>query len=321
VVADRGSATLTVIDVDNDKASTVAMPAGAKTPEPMYVVFTPVRNRLFVGDRANNRIVVFNPKDFSVEKEVPTGAGIWHMWASELCLQLWIVNDVDKTMTVVDTASLNVVATIPLPADLVAMGGRPHDVILDPTAPFAYVTMIGFPGLSDYVIKYSTTTLAEVGRQQVGKDPHLSLTWRNPLLYVPCQNSGQVFVLDRRTLTVMPSIPVPGAHGAGMALSGQQFYTTDFTSTSANGLYAIDTGTNQVVGRTDTPFSTPHNIAVTSGGRKIYVTHSGANSNVSVYVVNRQDPTPRFFRTVATGQNPFGLAFVPGKASQEPDID
>ena len=74
------------------------------------------------------------------------------MWASPRCRQLWVVNDVDKVLTVIDTVSLNVVATIPIPADLAVLGGRPHDVITDPTQPFAYVSMLGLSEQWDYVV-------------------------------------------------------------------------------------------------------------------------------------------------------------------------
>lgn len=310
-VADRASGTITVIDTDTDTATTVAMP-GPSPSEPMYVVYSPIRDRVFVGDRANGRVVVFRGRDFSVETTVPTGDGVFHMWASLISRQLWVNNDVDNTITVIDTRSLNVLATVPAPADLVADGGRLHDVVLDPVAKFAYVTMLGFPGPNDFVVKYSTRTFQEVARQAVGKDPHVSATWRNSLLYVPCQNSNEVVVLNRRNLNPRPSIPIPGAHGAGMALLGDRFYTTNLPGGGTDGLFAISTRTNAVLGSTDTPFPVPHNVALIPNGRKIYVTHSGATADkVSVYTVGFFNPVPRLLTTVTTGNNPFGLAFVP----------
>ena len=43
----------------------------------------------------------------------------------------------------------------------------------------------------------------------------------------------------------------------------------------------------------------------------VYVTHSGPNSEVTVYTATRQDPVPDYLTTVEVGDNPFGLAFVP----------
>jgi DNA-binding beta-propeller fold protein YncE len=310
-VANRGSASITVVDTRTDTPWTVAMPAGERTSEPMYIVYSPVRNRVFVGDRANSRVVVFRAQDFSVETTVPAGNGVFHMWSAHPWRQLWVVNDLDRTVTVIDTWSLTVITTIAMPADLVALGGMPHDVILDPVAPAAWVTMLAFPGAEDYVVKYDTTSFREQGRQKVGKDPHISLTWRNRFLYVPCQRSNGVYVLNRRTLALRTVIEVPGAHGAGMTVAGETFYTTNFASTGTKALSAIDTRTNTVKGATDTPFAGPHNIAVTPDGGKIYVTHSGMNSQVSVYEVSERVAAARLLHTITVGQNPFGVEFLP----------
>lgn len=321
VIANRASGTISVIDVASDRVvGTYALPAGDKTPEPMYVVYS--RERVFVGDRANNRVAIFNPRTFVVEGTVPAGAGIWHMWADPFDRQLWVNNDIDKTCTVIDPLTLQVLATVPTPVDLASAGGRPHDVILDPVAgEFAYVSLIGVTGPADYVVKYSAQTFQEVGRAAVGKDPHLSATQRNNLLYVPCQNSNVVTVLDRGTLAPVASISIPGAHGAGMAYDGGTFYTTNFPGGGNDGLWTIDTGSNTVVGAPlDTPFTGPHNIALTPdrgvffpndrGDRKLYLTHSGATaSKVTVYRLNGNLPV--YHKEVTVGFNPFGLAYVP----------
>lgn len=71
----------------------------------------------------------------------------------------------------------------------------------------------------------------------------------------------------------------------------------------------------------DTPFATPHNIALTPGrgffftkdhgaGRKLYLTHSGATAN-KVTVYKLKNNIPEFHREITVGFNPFGLAFVP----------
>jgi hypothetical protein len=321
VIANRASGTISVINVASDQVvGTYALPAGAKTPEPMYVVYS--RDRVFVGDRANNQVAVFNPRTFVVETTVPAGAGIWHMWADPHDRQLWVNNDIDKTCTVIDPLTLQVLATVATPADLAAAGGKPHDVILDPAgAPFAYVTLLGVAGANDYVVKFSTQTFAEVGRAAVGKDPHISATGRNSLLYVPCQNSNALIVLNRETLEAVTTLSIPGAHGAGMAADGSVFYTTNFSGGGRDALWLVSTTTNSVAtDAVDTPFAVPHNIALTpdrgpffsqeQGNRKLYLTHSGATaSQVTVYKLKNGQPA--YHKTITVGFNPFGLTFVP----------
>lgn len=313
VVADRDSGTISVIGVKTDEVlATIDLPAGDAQPEPMYVYYTPIKNRVFVGDRANDRVVAFDARTFEVEGIVPAGRGVFHMWGNPFTRQLWVNNDIDNTTTVINMKTLEVVATVPTPADLVEAGGKPHDVILSPGGLFAYVTVLGVEGENDYVVQYFAWTFHEIGRAPVGKDPHVSLTWRRPWLFVPCQNSDAVYVLDRFSLDPVEIIDVPGAHGAGMPLHGRYLYTTNLPGGGDGALYVIDTRTLDVVGEpVDTPYSVPHNIALTRSGRKLYVTHSGPNNTVTVYRTSWWNPTPQYIGEVNVGSNPFGLAFVP----------
>lgn len=312
VVANRASGSISVIDTTTDAVvGTYALP-GENPAEPMYVVYNARGDRVFVGDRANDQVVVFDPDDFSVETTVPAGEGVFHMWADILGRQLWVNNDVDNTATVIDVRTLEVIATVPMPADLVAMGGKPHDVIVERGDRHAYVTMLGLPGDNDYVVQFNTRTFAEVNRAAVGKDPHLSLTHRNNYLYVPAQNSDVVTVLDRRTLDLVTNLDVPGAHGAGMRFDGRFFYTSNLPGGGEDGLVAIDTRTNTVLGAVDTPYAVPHNIALTPDGKKLYLTHSGGTSDkVTIYTASKRMPIPTHAGEATVEFNPFGLAYVP----------
>jgi len=312
VIANRGSGTISVINTNTDEVSgTYALPAGSNPPEPMYVVFVRQGQRVFVGDRANNQVVVFRVSDFSVETTIPAGQGVFHMWADPQGQQLWVNNDIDNTTSVIDLHTLQVIATVPTPADLVSMGGKPHDVILGPAGKLAYITVIGVTGPSDYVVQFSTTTFQETGRAEVGKDAHLSLTSRNSELYVPCQNSNAVYVLNRFSMNLIETVTVPGAHGAGMITSGKTFYTTNISGGGTDGLFAINTSTNQVEGASDTPFPVPHNIAIPTNAKKLYLTHSGAASDkVTVYEISNKNSVPVFLGEITVGLNPFGLAYA-----------
>jgi len=315
VVANRGSGTISVIDAWNAEVSgTYNLPADSAepTPEPMYVVHIKPLRRVFVGDRANNRVAVFDDTSFETVGTVPAGNGVFHMWADLRGRQLWVNNDIDNTTTVIDPSSLAVITTVPTPADLVGMGGKPHDVVLDPRGNLAFVSILGVAGDNDYVVQFSTSTFAETGRAAVGKDPHVSLNLRDNKLYVPCQNSDVVVVLDRFTMEQISEIAVPGAHGAGMTRNGRFFYTTNLPGGGAGALYTIDTMKNGIVGGpVDSPYPVPHNIALAPNGMRMFVTHSGGTADkVSVYAMKGWDPTPAFVGEVTVGLNPFGLAYV-----------
>ncbi|UCD75695.1 MAG: YncE family protein [Phycisphaerales bacterium] len=313
VVADRSSGTISVIDTRTDEVTdTIALPAGDAAPEPMYVYYTPIMHRVFVGDRANNRVVAYNAETFAVDGIVPAGEGVFHMWGNTSNGQLWVNNDTENTTTVIDMETLDVLATVPTPQDLVDMGGKPHDVILSPGGELAYITVLGIDGPNDYVVQYYTGNFWELDRAAVGKDPHLSVALQDPWLYVPCQNTNDVYVLNRYNLDEVQVLDVPGAHGSGMPGHGRYFYTTNLPAGGEDALYVIDTETLQVVGDpVNTPYTVPHNIAFTRAAHKMYVTHSGPNDKVTVYRTSAGHPMPVYLGEITVGENPFGLAFVP----------
>ena len=307
VVANRGSGSVSIINTRTDAVhKTVVLPDNA---EPMYVIPQTFSQRVFVGDRANNRLVVLNKSDYSVETTVDVGQGVFHMWADYFGKQLWVVNDVDKTLSVINTASLATLATVPIPEDLAALNGFPHDVIVSPAGFLAYVTIVGVDGENDYVVQYYTPTFKEIGRAAVGKDAHLSLQFFDDNLFVPCQGASAVYVLDRFSMGIEKIIDVPGAHGAGMPLLGGIFYTSNLPGGGTDGIFAINIYSQEVVGTTDTPFPVPHNLSVNFKGSKLYVTHSGATANkVSVYKKSRGSRIPEYVTDITVGLNPFGIS-------------
>jgi DNA-binding beta-propeller fold protein YncE len=323
VVANRGAGSISVIDVLTSGVNHIPLPrsTGEPLPEPMYVNYSAIHDVVLVGDRANDRVVAFNAFDYSVRTTIPTGDGIWHMWGDDTRNQLWVANEIDKSITVIDLASLSVQTTFNTPADLSqTFGGRPHDVILDPTAPVGYVSMIGVNDPAnpnrDYVVAFNTSTFAETNRRAVGDDPHLGLSATNNLLFVPTQGASEVSVLSRGTLAPVTgsAIAIPGAHGANLTSSGAIFYTTNIAGGGANALYAIDTSTLGIAGPgtpDNTSFASPHNIALSPDNQRLFVTHSGATST-KVSIFDTSNPAdPVLMGAIDAQLNPFGIAAVP----------
>ena len=317
VVANRGAANITVhAAADGERLLVVPLPAGTETPEPMYV--QSVGDEVLVGDRANDLVVRFSRDDYSVKGTIPVGEGVFHMWAGEE--QLWVNNDVDNTASVIDIDSMSVVATIPMPADLVAQGYRPHDVYVGKK--FAWVSLLGGSGESDWVVQYDQKELVERDRVAVGGDPHLWLDRDLPRLYVASQESGEVATFHAVTMQPLGVLPVPGAHGVFQPASTRLLLTTNITGGGVGDLYALRTAklglAVEVQADTDAP--TAHNIAAAPFGAHVMVTHSGAQSNaVTLYAVDVAGPAWLPFGDVelikvgeaVADTNPFGLAFVP----------
>jgi YVTN family beta-propeller protein len=314
VVANRGSGSISVIDARAaELVGTYMLPQmdGDALPEPMYVNHVKRSGRVFVGDRANDRVAVFDARTFEIEGTVPTGQGVFHQWANSHGDRLWVNNDIDNTVTVIDAVALTVIATIDVPADLVAMGGKPHDVVLDHRGRWAYITVLGIDGPNDYLVQFDADTFEELARQPVGKDPHLAIGV-NTDLYVPCQNTDQVLVFDPASLALIDDIAVPGAHGATMSSNNKQFYTTNLPGAGADALYTIGTRRNEISGTpVDTPYPVPHNLVATPDGKKLYVTHSGGTADkVTVYELSRPYGHPTYVGEITVGLNPFGIGYA-----------
>ncbi len=314
VVANRGSGSISVIDgKSGELVGTFMLPYsdGENMPEPMYVNGIARMGRVFVGDRANNRVAVFDANTWDVVGTVPAGQGVFHQWIDRQGKQLWVNNDIDNTITVIDPASLEVTATIDIPADLVAMGGKPHDVVLDHQGRYAFVTVLGLTGPVDYLLQFDALSHTEMNRQPVGKDPHLAIG-TNTDLYVPSQDSSEVRVFDPETLELLDTIEAPGAHGAAVSPNNRFFYTTNLPGGGADAILTIKTMNNSVVGSpVATPYPVPHNIALSSGGRMLFVTHSGPTADkVTIYKIHGSSGLPTYWSEVTVGSNPFGIGYV-----------
>ncbi len=312
VTANRGGGDITVFDREGTVLQTVALPAANATPEPMYVV--QVGDEVIVGDRANDRIVRFDRTTYAVNGTVACGDGVFHMWAN--FGQLWVNNDVELSATVIDTNTWAPLATVPIPADLAALGYKPHDVFVGNR--FAYQSLLGGSGDYDWVIQYDRTTFLETARIRVGQDPHLWLDVWSDSLYIATQEGNGIQVFDRQTLQIKGRLAQTGAHGLYIPEGTRSLLIADVTSDGPNGLHANAINTVGRVAETDvldTPAPRPHNIAASRFGDRIFVTHAGATSTtVSIYTMTGASDNPQltFLRTVTSGIHPFGLAVIQG---------
>ncbi len=315
VVANRNAANISVHRAsDGTRERVVALPGGAATPEPMYVQH--VGDEVLVGDRANDRVVRFAAADYSVLGTVAAGRGVFHMWAGDR--QLWVNNDIDNTASVIDTASMQNVRTVPMPADLVAAGYKPHDVFVGRR--FAWVSMLGGSGASDWVVQFDQRTFVERRRAAVGGDPHLWWDEHGRRLFVASQASSEVVMLQSDTLRPLSQRSVSGAHGVFMAAGTQTLLVTDITGNGQGDLLALGGVFGlPIQDQVDTGVATAHNIAASELGTRVMVTHSGATSTtVTLYAMHNAVlpwvpfglPMLEKLATVAADANPFGLAYV-----------
>ncbi|MBV6441040.1 MAG: YncE family protein [Haliscomenobacteraceae bacterium CHB4] len=295
VVANRAGSSLSYIDAQTNKVVHYQVIPGS---EPMYAVYVPGKDRLYVGDRAQSKVHVINPATYSIENSITVGNGVWHMWADGKGKQLWVSNDVDKSISVIDIASGSVVATIPL-------GIKPHDVFVTEEGSKAYVSVFTGNDTPDSVYMFSTANYKKLAAAAVGKDPHLFHQTKGNQLFVPCQ-SGNLFVLNGATLKEIENIPAPGAHGVYLSPDNNYLYVSNITG---NQIITVNTSTLTVSGQpVPAMLNTPHNITLNASGKKLFLTHSGAaSSSVAIYDVSNGILTNG--NVVTAGTNPFGLVY------------
>ncbi len=293
-VANRASESVSFVDANTNLVLSTLTITGS---EPMYVVYVPNRDRIYVGDRAENKVYVIDPKTRTVETSIAVGNGVFHMWPNGQGSQLWVNNDVDNTVSVIDLVNNTVIQTIDV-------GSKPHDVFVTKDGSKAYVSIIN-PTTADQIYMYSTSTFAKTGEATVGEDPHVFHIATGNKLFVPCQ-SGQVYALNGTDLTEITNEAYTGAHGIFSAPDDGNIYVANIVDAQ---LYSINASTSMPnTTALDVVDAKPHNLTVNENGDKLFVTHSGPTANkLSTYTINSGTLTAQ--TTIDIGTNPFGLAY------------
>lgn len=254
-----------------------------------------------------------------------------------------VTNGADGTVSLINTATNKVVATIPV-------GAQPAGVVFDPTGTRFYVVnatgavtavslpantvgapvTIGIPSLLAaigpagtpaagqlYVANFGTNgtghtvTVVNTATNQVsatvpvGNGPEeLAISPDGTRLWVGNTVANSITVIDTATNSTVKTLPV--ATGVGfIALSpdGQLAYVSDLTS--LNTVSVFNTATYAKVG-TITVGQQPGGIALSADGSVAYVTNQMDNT---VSVVNTATRT--VIKTITVGHNPLGLAITP----------
>lgn len=300
VVANRGAGSVSFINAEtNNVVKTLSIPNS----EPMYIVYVPKKDKIYVGDRIGKKIYVINPQNQQVETSIDVGEGVFHMWADGQGKELWVSNDIDNTISVIDLNTNSVVTTI-------NVGGKPHDVFLTHDGETAFVSIITNDSISDKIFKYSVPNHIKTGEINVGKDPHLFHLTTNNTLYSPCQ-SGQLYSINPDTFSIISQKNFSGAHGIFPSPSQSTLFVSNI---SGNQIYSINSSTvNQISNPVPSAGNNPHNITVNAMGNKMFVTHSGTSAKtVSVYNITLSGPIS-YTSTITVENNPFGLVYYKRK--------
>ncbi|MGA4879458.1 IPT/TIG domain-containing protein [Streptomyces lydicamycinicus] len=179
----------------------------------------------------------------------------------------YVGNRGSDTISVIDTATDTVTATIPT-------GAGPVLVALGPDGTRGYVT-VADAGLVSVLDTATNTLVTDI---PVGAGPSMAaVTPDGTRVYVTQQADTTVSVIDTATNTVTGTIPV-GVGGTGVVITPDG--TRAYVACYSVGVRVIDTATNTVT-TTITTGDVPILLALSPDGARLYVTNVGS-ATVSV---------------------------------------
>jgi YVTN family beta-propeller protein/VCBS repeat-containing protein len=202
--------------------------------------------------------------------------------------RIYVANTQSNTITAIDAATNNVIATVPV-------GRAPSQLAVSPDGSVLYVTNSGSNTLS----AISTASGATIATVAVGSAPQgITVNPINGRIYVANSASNSVTVLNSWGSTAatvnVGSAPVSVAVNA----SGTRVFVANRGS---NTVSAIDTSTNAVVASYAVG-ALPNDLAVSADDTRLYVANYGS-SNVTVVNLT----TSSVATTIALGHRPSGL--------------
>lgn len=203
----------------------------------------------------------------------------------------YITNRRSNTVSVIDTASNAVVATIPV-------GSNPRGAAVNPGGGVAYVTNMDSNTVTAINTTDSTVAAASI---PVGIRPQcVAINAAGTLAYVANSGSSNVSVIDATNNTVLATVPV-GVNPCGIAVdpSGEHVYVT---SANSNAVWVIDAADN-TVSAVVAVGTFPFGLAVHPSGSNVYVANETSN-DVSVI----DTATASVVATIVVDSNPTGVA-------------
>jgi len=208
----------------------------------------------------------------------------------------YIANEESDNISVIDTATDKVKATI-------SVGSNPVGVAINPNGTRVYVANAHSNDVS--VIDTATNTV--IATVHAGSSPKgIAVNPNGKRVYVANEGSNNVFVIDTATNTVVSKV-ITGKNPAAVAVSpdGKKAYVTNYGEKTIS---VIDTATNKVTATISTGKG-PEEIAVTPDGTKVYLVNS---DNRSISVIDTA--TNRITSMMKVRGIPSGVAVSPDGA-------
>jgi YVTN family beta-propeller protein len=228
---------------------------------------------------------------------------------------VYVTNETSGDLTIIDGASLDTVAVVPL-------GKRPRGLRLSPDGRLLYVALSGSPfappGVDEStlppadktadgigVVDVSTRTLLRILRG-VSDPEQLSLDRSGERVFVASEDTGTTVVQRTKDGVTLKSLPVGGEpEGIATSPDGRYVYVS---SEEAHRVTVIDTQTLESVAQVEVG-QRPRAVAFAPDGQRAYVT--GENDGTVTEIDTRKHVAAR--QLTLTGENvrPMGVVVAP----------
>ncbi|MCU1617295.1 MAG: hypothetical protein JWO98_4835 [Frankiales bacterium] len=231
-----------------------------------------------------------------VPTPIPAGADPTFVVASRDGRQLYVANGATATITVIDTSTNEIVASIPVSA------GPPQFLAFSPDGSRIYVSVWNAAKTIHALAVVDANTNKVISTVPMASRPFLpAVTADGKHVYVPNHDTGDIVVVDTETLKVVADIKVPAnPHWLSFTPDGKRAYVADHES---NLLSVIDTGTHKVL--TTIPVGrSPHSVAVNQT-RPLAINVNYDDSSATLTDTN----TNKVVATIPVGPNPQEVAW------------
>jgi YVTN family beta-propeller protein len=323
-VANNYDHTISVINTATDKV-TATIPAGQ---QPWGMALTPDGQKLFVTNHRTGRIgvssevTVIDTATNAIIATIPltnTSGGANGVAIAPDGGTVYVASGTNadsdgNTVTSIDASTNEITATTRIPPDPGSGHSYPYALALSPDGEKLYVTHRygdGITVLDTAGMRVEDTIILRAGRQYASAPGTIAVAPDGSRIYVGSSYGRSLSVIDAATRafsfpdTIPLSIPL-----AALAMTPDGSRLLIATEKLDLG-YAFDTKTETLINsggispnaKTLYLGSAPGAIAVTSDGRKAYVTNQGSNSVTVIDVAKNA-----VIGTIAVGKHPIGIA-------------
>lgn len=263
-VANRLSNSLSVIDPGSD---TVINTITVSRPGALHIG---TDGRVYVPDhdRTGSTLTVIDSNSYAATT-VSTG-GLWPSAVDTSAdnSRVVVTNELSNSVAVFD-GSLNLLTNPPL-----AVGAKPHTVVVNPAGTKAYVARQGDLAADPGGIVVIDLASFATKNITVGSQP-TSLDFVGSTLFVGNSGSSNVSLIDTTSDTVTKTVPTEGApHGIAETPDRSKV----FVANEAAGTVTVLSGTGDVLAASIPVGLRPQRIHITSDGRRAYVPNEGSDS-------------------------------------------